>query len=74
MPVVLGGHQAFPFGGHDRDMVGQRVPADQDTTGMYSRLADRTFQGFGKLDGLGDQGVHETAFLFPDQDFLYKPS
>ena len=57
MPVILGGHQALAFCRHDGNVVCQWVAADEDAAGMYAGLAHGTFEGFGKLDGFGNQWI-----------------
>ena len=70
MPVVLGSHQTFSFGRHDRDMIGERIPADEDTTGMYSGLTDRTFEGLGKLYCFGNQWIKRLLLFLEIRVFL----
>ena len=53
MSVVLRGHQAFSLGGHDGDVVGERIPANEDAAGVHAGLPNGAFQGFRKLNGFG---------------------
>ena len=70
MPVILGGHQALAFCRHDGNVVCQRVAADEDAAGMYAGLAHGTFEGFGKLDGFGNQWIGGMFLCFQLGIFL----
>jgi len=51
-------------------MIGERIPADEDTTGMYSGLTDRTFEGLGKLYCFGNQWIQRLLLFLEIRVFL----